>query len=202
MLAAAPPPSFARRRPLLGLAAARGRPALGQAEGASESLRQSGAIMTVTMGQASAVADGLRREGLDPAGPRELRALIDTGASITGVNLGVAERMGLVQTGMTNIGGVTGTSQQPVYAASISLGGAALDPVTVVGLEVGGGFDVLVGRDVLRELVLHYDGLRGEVTLAGAGRGAPTAIKALAGALAAAAVAGVAWALGLLGGRR
>jgi gag-polyprotein putative aspartyl protease len=201
-LASARPSFAAPRRLRLGLAASTPprRPLLAEAYDArADALRQMGALIPITVGPAAAVAAGLRQRGEEPPPSRQLSALIDTGASITGISVPVAQEMRLVQTGTTTIGGVTGSSQQPVYAAAIDVKGVSLDPITIAGLNFGGGFDVLIGRDILRSTVLTYDGIRGDVSfgqiLGNAPGGAPFGVKILGGVLAAGTLAGILYAL-------
>jgi predicted aspartyl protease len=98
-----------------------------------------------------------------------IRALIDTGASVTIINPQIAETCKLVQTdwvNITTVGGVTG--QFPGYAASLSFPGRdlpALEIVRVVACPIieQRFFSCLIGRDILRRWRLVYDGLNGEV---------------------------------------
>lgn len=149
---------------------------LGQAAASAvEALRASGPIMTVHVGPASQVEARVRSEGGRPPGAVALRALIDTGASITAINVSRGTEIGLLQTGMAQIGGVGGLSQQPVFAAAMHFEDPVItyDPIEIVGANMGGsGFDVLIGRNILCQMVLTYDGRAGTFSLDRPGAGA------------------------------
>lgn len=166
--------------PLVLRSTARGRPdfraRLGQAAGsAAEALRASGPIVTVHVGPASQVEARVRSEGGRPAGAVAVQALIDTGASITAINVSRGTEIGLLQTGVAQIGGVGGLSQQPVFAAALHFDDPFItyDPIEIVGANMGGsGFDVLIGRNILCQMILTYDGRSGTFKLDRPGAGA------------------------------
>lgn len=100
-----------------------------------------------------------------------VRALIDTGASLTVINPQIATTCKLKQTGQVMIIAVGGqVVEYPEYAASISFPRSnlsRLDVVRVVACPIIGQpfFSCLIGRDILRNWVLTYDGLNGEVEI-------------------------------------
>jgi len=103
--------------------------------------------------------------------------MIDTGASITAIAQGAAEAIGLVQTGAVQLGGIGGTGVKPIYAASLGFGDPSispLDPIQIAGVDLPSTeFHVLIGRDVLKYLVLTYDGPRGVFALVPGGNAPP-----------------------------
>jgi len=153
-----------RSRNLLGAAA----------PSAGASLRDEGAIIQVTIQQPVSVAARLKGEGRQVPDPFRALAMVDTGASITAIERTVAERLGLLQTGVAPVAGVTGVAEQPVYAASLGFLSPSftLDPWSMIGSPIGRqGFHVLLGRDVLQRLRLIYDGASGAFSLSPADGG-------------------------------
>lgn len=133
-----------------------------------ELLRQYGAILPVQIGIPKAMADKMRAQGETPPAPEEISGLIDTGASITAINVATAQRLGLITTGSIQIAGATGVSNQPVFAAMVRF----TDPDIEYGaMRLGGAnlnapnFEILIGRDVLCHMHLAYDGRKGQFTL-------------------------------------
>lgn len=157
------PPIGARR---VGMGGARSR-GLGFSNTA-QNLRTRGPILPIHVGLPSTMVGGIRAQGETPPPPEEISALVDTGASITAINNGVAQRLGLIQTGSVTVGGVTGTSQQPVYTAFVGFPdmGMEFDPVQIVGTPSEfPGFDVLIGRNILCQMIMTYNGSKGIFSL-------------------------------------
>lgn len=97
-------------------------------------------------------------------------ALIDTGATDTGVDESLLKQLGLNPIGFRHIG--TPSSQRHralLYPARITFPGTKLPQLNfsrVLALNLGGqGIHVLIGRDVLRFSVLAYDGLAGTFSI-------------------------------------
>lgn len=133
-----------------------------------EALRQHGPILPVQIGVPDAMAEQMRAQGQTPPAPEEIAALVDTGASITAINVATAQRLGLVPTGSIQIAGATGVATKPVFAAKIRF----TDPdITYGAMRVGGAdlhapnFEILIGRDVLCHIHLAYDGRKGQFSL-------------------------------------
>jgi predicted aspartyl protease len=96
-----------------------------------------------------------------------IRAVVDSGAQFTAVDGALAERLALPQTGSLPMIAF-GVSGQPTLTRTVSLDlalpGLAAPGVRAATLDLarlaaatGRGFSVLVGRDVLRRLVLDVD---------------------------------------------
>lgn len=139
------------------------RRALGQAPqqamDLAEKLRHDGALVTVLIGTPASVGGGT---------PQTVKAMVDTGASISTVTDAVATAAGLKPHSSIQVGGVGGTSERPVYAASLTLPeyGTTVDPVEIAGVSLPlPGVDMLVGRDVLRVLRLDWRGGAGAFLL-------------------------------------
>ncbi len=142
--------------------------ALGQGNGnLIESLRSRGPILPIQIGLPQASANG------EPAAVmEEVQALVDTGASATVVDMGTAERLGLVPTGSVDVAGVTGQSTQPIFGARIVMPepGYTFDPIEIIGAPLNqpgyaANFEVLIGRNLLCSMLMTYDGTRGQFSL-------------------------------------
>ena len=119
----------------------------------------------------------LQDAGQDVPTPQLIRALIDTGASISGVDPTVLAALALSQTGEAEIHtpstrGVAVTT--PTYDVKIAiLAGRAGDlhfisetiQVTATDLSQQ-GFQALIGTDILKSCILHYNGADEHFTLA------------------------------------
>ncbi len=121
----------------------------------------------IMVGDARQAALELTKQDVPP--PQVVRALIDTGAGISAVDPTVLKALGLNQTGEAEIHtpstrGVAVTT--PTYDVKIAiLAGRTGDlhfisetiQVTATDLSVH-GFQVLIGTDILRKCILHYNG--------------------------------------------
>ena len=88
--------------------------------------------------------------------------LVDTGASKTSISQRLAGSLGLRPSGKTPVQGVTGTMQVNSYAVDLMPGfgahSAVIENLEVCALDPGQArFDMLIGRDVLRQGVLTMD---------------------------------------------
>lgn len=129
-----------------------------------EKLRQTGAIVQVQIQVPSSYAQQLQGAGQAVPPPQVVRGMIDTGASISTVSEAVATAAGLQQVGSVPIGGVGGMSTRPILSTYFGLPeyGISVDPIEVASVNLPvGGFDVLIGRDVLKALELIYTGPHG-----------------------------------------
>lgn len=100
-----------------------------------------------------------------------VRALVDTGASLTIINPQIAINCKLKQTGRQKINAVGGEAGEfPEYAAAVSFPGShlpGLDTIRVVACPIirQPFFSCLIGRDILRKWLFTYDGRSGEVEI-------------------------------------
>lgn len=129
-----------------------------------DELVRDGAILKVTVN----VPAAYQQSG--GAAPQQLTltAMVDTGASISCINVSAGQQLGLPQVGSTQLGTAGGTVNAPIYAAAISLPefGVTVDPVQIAGtVNPLPGVDMLIGRDVLRGLQLNYHGGQGAFTI-------------------------------------
>jgi predicted aspartyl protease len=101
----------------------------------------------------------------------KVRALIDTGASLTIINPQIATTCKLLRTDDSKITAVGGESgNYPAHAAAISFPGTTLpsfDVIRVVACPIikQTFFSCLIGRDIMRKWLFRYDGRTGEVDI-------------------------------------
>ena len=102
--------------------------------------------------------------------PIEGYALFDTGASITSVDEKVLIRLGLAPVGRVNISTASDTRATNIYACAMNFPGNPLPDLElsfVAGAELQNmGYVALIGRDIMRDMVLIYDGPGARVTFA------------------------------------
>lgn len=130
----------------------------------ADNLLQNGAILQVSVSVPSAYA-----QGGGTGQPMTLTAMIDSGASISCIMTDKAQAIGLPQVSQTQLGGVGGMTMAPVYGAALNLTqfGVNVDPVQIAGVSNPlPGVDMLVGRDILKNLIFTYKGSEGAFTLA------------------------------------
>ena len=97
-------------------------------------------------------------------------ALIDTGASITAVDEAVLQGLGLNATSVIEVEVPGGNAPRLLYECDITLSGTPIPVLplnTVVGIGLAHlGYSALIGRDLLRQFQLVYNGAEGFWTLA------------------------------------
>lgn len=136
-----------------------------------------GAVVSAGIMVSSARQQMLESTGQTVPLPQMIRALIDTGASISAVDPSILTALGLTPTGEADIH-TPSTAGVPVHTATYDvrigiLAGREGDvhfisetvQVTATGLE-SHGFQALIGTDILKRCILHYNGADGLFTLA------------------------------------
>jgi hypothetical protein len=97
-------------------------------------------------------------------------ALIDTGANICGIDEAALQQLGIPPFGYMPIHTPAGLSNQNTYPASLSFPGTPIPNITFtdfLGSSLSAqGILVLIGRNVLKDFVLVYNGPGGHVALA------------------------------------
>lgn len=160
-------PAFQKNAHFIG--APRRRPMMGQNfSQIAEEFRKRGAIVPVQVGIPTALAAQMTAQGQTPPPPEEIPAMVDTGASITAIDVGTAQRLGLQPTGSIDIAGATGAGKQPLFAALFRIPDPFIewDPMTLAGAQLPGApFQILIGRNVLCSMTLSYDGKSGRFSL-------------------------------------
>lgn len=97
-------------------------------------------------------------------------ALVDTGATESCIDADLADGLGLPVVDERRIAGVGGLHDVPVYLAQIMIPQLSfVQHGLFAGVDLGGRdgtHRVLIGRNLMKGLVMIYDGVRGQVTLA------------------------------------
>lgn len=142
----------------------------GQQVPAPEALRDLGPIIPIVVKMEKHHAEMLREKRRTPP-ERQGTALIDTGASRTAVDVGLAQSMGLPVIGRARMSSATQESViMPVFSGQLSV--PELTDVNLpdglLGANLQGdmtGAIVLIGRDLLSVATLHYNGPEGSFTI-------------------------------------
>lgn len=109
--------------------------------------------------------------GLEFPAPLTMRALLDTGASVTVISKQFADHCKLRQTNEgSEISAIGATHRCGEHAGSISFPGTGLrsyDPIRIVSAVFAREryYAILIGRDILRNWDLRFDGRRKLVTI-------------------------------------
>ena len=117
------------------------------------------------------VIEAGRAIGLEYPGPLPMRALLDTGASITVISRVFADYCKLFQTNEgSEITAIGATHRCGEHAGAISFPGTglrSLDPVRIVSAVFAKEryYACLIGRDILRNWVLTFNGRSKRVTI-------------------------------------
>jgi hypothetical protein len=129
---------------------------------ARQDFQRRGPCSAVEIHVPDALASQLQKQGKPVPPPISGTALIDTGASISGIDDSYAQQLGLIPVSSAQVSTPSGTTTQNVYAVKLEFPGTGLPPVPflmVLGNEVKNqGIDVLIGRDYLGDKVLIYNG--------------------------------------------
>lgn len=129
-----------------------------------------GPALDVEVSVPASLAAALTVRSIPLPPPQPGSALIDTGASVTAVDMDVLDRLGLPPVGTSTVITPSGTEIQGVYVVRLTFPGTPippLDPKPVIGSQLRGfGHIVLLGRDLLQGALLIYDGAHGHWTIA------------------------------------
>jgi len=135
----------------------------------SIALQRHGPIVQVVLGLGESFAEPLLQQGIELPAPQTGNGLIDTGASTTCIDDGIAQQMGLPPIDVVTMASASHSStQQNVYPIQMQIVGS---PIRVeVPRSIGAnlqsqGIIALIGRDYLQHCTLHYNGLTGAITL-------------------------------------
>jgi hypothetical protein len=130
-----------------------------------------GPCIDVTIKNSQDVIDAGMAIGLEYPAPRSIKALLDTGASITVINRVFANSCKLFQTNEgSEITAVGATHRCAEHAGAISFpntGLRSIDPVRIVSVVFAKerNYACLIGRDILRNWVINFDGRSKCVTI-------------------------------------
>lgn len=140
-------------------------------------ITQQGALLNAFIGVSQSREAALKQEGKPVPNAIQVRALLDTGASITVIDPSVLHQLSLTPTGSTSVN-TPSTGSQPMvadqYDVSLIVPAAAVYqpplyvntlPVICAEILASQGFHTLIGRDVLAQCILSYNGSTGLFTL-------------------------------------
>lgn len=125
-------------------------------------LEKTGPILQVEISVPPALAEFLAKNQKPVPPPMVGKALVDTGASITAVELEVFTSLGISPISFRKVLTPSGQAQQNTFPVQIAFPGTPLPQMRfneVLGSELKAqGFIALIGRDVLRHFILIYNG--------------------------------------------
>lgn len=140
-----------------------------------QGLAASGPLIQIQIEVPTALAESLRLGGLPIPNPVDGLALIDTGATLTSIHAPILVGLGIQPIGIANVGTAGGPQQQSTYPARFSFPGTALpgfEMARVMGCDLTGQVAPnqrpvvgLIGRDVLMNAILVYNGSAGMFSL-------------------------------------
>lgn len=104
----------------------------------------------------------------DPEEPerkvRHCTAIWDTGATSSMITKSLAKKLELESIGKTRISGVHGVEDAAVYRVNLIFGNGFMIPdVRVSEAADNGGFDVLIGMDIIGQGVFYVTGISGRL---------------------------------------
>jgi predicted aspartyl protease len=132
-------------------------------------LAHRGPCIQVAVGLAKVVATPLLEQGVEIPKPVSGLAMIDTGASHSCVDNGVATSLGLPVVDVCRMTSASHEATQAnIYPIHVELLGTdiSVDIAKAIGAALEPqGLTMLIGRDFLQHCTLFYNGLAGQVTL-------------------------------------
>jgi predicted aspartyl protease len=135
----------------------------------SLALRLRGAVIPVEISIPQTLQRRLTQQGQSPPAPQNGLALIDTGASLSAVDDEAIRTLGMAPVGQTQIHTAGGIVARPLYPARFSFPGTDLPPLTFRRVASSAlqsqGVIALLGRDMLANFILIYNGPAGTFSL-------------------------------------
>jgi hypothetical protein len=138
-----------------------------------------GPIVQIRVGFARSTELAIRRAGRPVRPPMDLAGLVDTGADVSIIEHGllthfVRDQMPLLAFVHVNAPGLGGLAIRPQFLTGLRVCHPSRNPrhdLVVANTELvehsfgSSGFQVLIGRDILSQIELHYDGPANQFTL-------------------------------------
>lgn len=136
-----------------------------------------GPVVEVQVEVPQALAAALSALGQPIPAPVQGLALIDTGASVSAVDVTVIQQLGVQQVGQVSLATPTGAQPRQTFPGRFTFPSGNIPPMdfqTLVGADLiqqgiagtNTPFIALIGRDILCHFVLVYNGLDGSFSLA------------------------------------
>lgn len=133
-------------------------------------LQQRGPLLQIEVSVPDVLANKLQEKKMMPS-PVTGLGLLDTGASITGVDVNALQQLSLSMIDEVTINHPGGEDKQGIYACQISFPGTKIEDIEfshVLGSKLKDqGLLAILGRDVLKDYQLVYNGPGGFWTIAG-----------------------------------
>jgi hypothetical protein len=152
------------------------QPAISEERGAKSNRVQwndsdPGPCINVTVTNSREVIEAGRAVGLEYPEPLKMNALLDTGAAVSVISKIFAKYCKLLQTGETEIRALGSLHKCGEHAAAISFPGMSLrtiDPIRIISADFikEPYYACLIGRDILRNWKITFDGRSNRVTIA------------------------------------
>ena len=127
-----------------------------------------GLLLSVEISVPQALASVLTSQRVPLPKPAVGAALVDTGASCCCVEETLLQGLELQPTSETNVSSPNGNRRQNVYFARLTFPGSPIPALEIpmIGVQMNQGTTIsLIGRDLLRNCVLIYNGPMGSYTL-------------------------------------
>ena len=129
-----------------------------------------GPVIQIVVLQTPKVTEVLMQKGIALSPPQQGNALIDTGASNTCIDIAIAQALGLPVIDVTKIASASHSSTEcNIYPVRFVVPGVFtmnLDIERAIGVNLQSqGIIALIGRDVLKNCTLYYNGPMGQITL-------------------------------------
>jgi len=143
-----------------------------------QALQQCGPCIPVQISIAAKVAAALQKVGSAAPPPQNGLALIDTGATISGVDARAVQALGLQPIGVKKVFTARGAAQQPVYAATFAFPNTNIPAINfgeLLGVDLADQriqlignqpLIAVIGREILANFLLIYNGRMARFTLA------------------------------------
>lgn len=129
-----------------------------------------GLVMDVVVGVDTVTAHSLQAANIPIPSPISLKALFDTGCTVTSIDKTIVSSLGLKVRGYTPICTANGTTTASKHVVSLNfpgtnLAGKLAHAVQAVNLA-GQQFHMLIGRDLMASWSITYNGPSGFVSIA------------------------------------
>lgn len=128
-----------------------------------------GPVLQVSLGVSEVMTQELVKKNIAIPEPISGLAMIDTGASVTCIDDGAAQKLGLPVIDVVQMASAShDATDKNVYPALIEFLGTPIkinsERTMGASLEIQ-GLIVLLGRDVLQRFTIFYNGIAGEMTI-------------------------------------
>ncbi len=133
-------------------------------------LARVGPRLPVQVAVPESLASALREQGEEIPGSTEGFALFDTGASATCADESILQELGLNPVRTVRVATPSSSANANVYVCALRFPGSPLPDMEerfVIGAQLQNqNYAVLIGRDILQDMILIYDGPGARITYA------------------------------------